>query len=169
MDRLGEGAVVREPDKPSAPDTANRDWTEVKKKETVEEPPEPPKEPIYKQLLELIQSMWRASGTAVEVAQDINKMTLQERMAQQVKNEPLTYSDPKVKRTGCCTFSSPCASLSSGSDPIQNSPGGIHRIRCTTPLPPVADPPPPATASTRRSAHLPNPSSPHASAHAAQP
>jgi hypothetical protein len=27
-------------------------------------------------------------------------MTLQERMAQQVKNEPLTYSDPKVKRTG---------------------------------------------------------------------
>lgn len=100
MDRLGEGAVVREPDKPSAPDTANRDWTEVKKKETVEEPPEPPKEPIYKQLLELIQSMWRASGTAVEVAQDINKMTLQERMAQQAKNEPLTYSDPKVKRTG---------------------------------------------------------------------
>lgn len=66
----------------------------------MEEPPEPPKEPIYKQLLELIQSMWRASGTAVEVAQDINKMTLQERMAQQVKNEPLTYSDPKVKRTG---------------------------------------------------------------------
>ena len=62
MDRLGEGAIVREPDKPSAPDVANRDWTEVKKKDTVEEPPEPPKEPIYKQLLELIQSMWRASG-----------------------------------------------------------------------------------------------------------
>ena len=100
MDRLGEGAVVREPDKPSAPATANRAGTGVKKKETVEEPPEPPKEPIYKQLLELIQSMWRASGTAVEVAQDINKMTLQERMAQQGKNEPLTYSDPKVKRTG---------------------------------------------------------------------
>ena len=100
MDRLGEGAVVREPDKPSNPDAANRDWTEVKKKETVEEPPEPPEEPIYKQLLELIQSMWRASGSAVEVAQDINKMTLQERLAQQVKNEPLIYSDPKVKRTG---------------------------------------------------------------------
>ncbi|RZJ09183.1 MAG: hypothetical protein EON50_17795 [Acidovorax sp.] len=100
MDRLGEGAVVREPDKPSNPDAANRDWTEVKKNETVEEPPEPPKEPIYKQLLELIQSMWRASGSAVEVAQDINKMTLQERLAQQVKNEPLIYSDPKVKRTG---------------------------------------------------------------------
>jgi hypothetical protein len=100
MDRLGAGAIVREPDKPSAPDAPNRDWTAVKKKDTVEEPPEPPKEPIYKQLLEFIQSMWRASGSAVEAAQDINKMTLQERMAQQAKNEPLTYSDPKVKRTG---------------------------------------------------------------------
>ena len=90
---------MREPDKPSAADAANRDWTEVKKKDTVEEPPEPPPEPIYKQLLEFIQSMWRASGSAVEMAQDINKVTLQERLAQQVKNEPLTYSDPKVKRT----------------------------------------------------------------------
>jgi hypothetical protein len=33
------------------------------------------------------------------VAQDINKMTLQERLAQQVKDESLTYSDPKIKRT----------------------------------------------------------------------
>ena len=101
MDRLGEGAVVKTPDKPSAPDTPNRDWTEVKKKETVEDPPEPPKEPIYKQLLEFLQSMWRASGSAIELAQDVNKTTLQERMAQQARNdEPLTYSDPKVKRTG---------------------------------------------------------------------
>ena len=100
MDRLGEGAIVREPDKPSNVDTATRDWTETKKQDTVEEPPEPPKEPISKQLLEFIQSMWRASGSAVEAAQEVNKMTLQERMAQQVKNEPITYSDPKVKRTG---------------------------------------------------------------------
>ena len=101
MDRLGEGAVVKTPDKPSAPDAPNRDWTEVKKKETVEDPPEPPKEPIYKQLLEFLQSMWRASGSAIELAQDVNKTTLQERMAQQARNdEPLTYSDPKVKRTG---------------------------------------------------------------------
>lgn len=100
MDRLGQGAIVREPDKPSAPEVVNRDWTVVKKKDTVEEPPEPPKEPLYKQLLEHIQSMWRASGSAVEMAQEINKMTLQERLALQAKNEPLTYSDPKVKRTG---------------------------------------------------------------------
>ena len=101
MDRLGEGAIVKAPDKPSAPEAPNRDWTEVKKKDTAEEPPEPPKEPIYKQLLEFLQSMWRASGSDIERAQDINKTTLQERLAQQVKNdEPLTYSDPKIKRTG---------------------------------------------------------------------
>lgn len=99
LDRLGEGAVVRKPDKPSAPESLNRDWTEVKKKETTEEPPEPPKEPIYKQLLEFIQSMWRASGTAVDMAQEVNKTALQERLANQVRNEPLTYSDPKIKRT----------------------------------------------------------------------
>lgn len=100
MDRLGEGAIVKSPDKPSAPEAPNRDWTEVKKKETAKEPPEPPKEPIYKQLIEFIQSMWRASGSAIELAQDINKTTLAERLAQQVKNdEPLTYSDPKIKRT----------------------------------------------------------------------
>lgn len=100
MDRLGEGAIVKTPDKPSAPDTPNRDWTEVKKQETAKEPEEPPKEPIAKQLLEFLQSMWRASGSAVELAQDINKVTLAERMAQQAKDEPLTYTDPSVKRTG---------------------------------------------------------------------
>ena len=103
MDRLGEGAIVKTPEKPSDPDTPNRDWTLSEDKKEVEDaaPPEPPKEPIYKQLLEFIQSMWRASGTAIEMAQEINKNTLQERMAQQVKNdEPITYSDPKVKRTG---------------------------------------------------------------------
>ncbi|MBY0410683.1 MAG: hypothetical protein K2Q97_11265, partial [Burkholderiaceae bacterium] len=72
----------------------------VKEKVAVEEPQEPPKEPIYKQLLEFIQSMWRASGSAIELAQDVSKMTLQERMAQQVKNDVVTYSDPSVKRTG---------------------------------------------------------------------
>lgn len=103
MDRLGEGATVREPDKPSsAPETPNRDWTETKKQETVKEPEEPPKEPISKMLLEFIQSMWRASGSAVEMAQEMNKTAQQERQAQQEQqkeNPPLTYADPKVKRT----------------------------------------------------------------------
>ena len=100
MDRLGEGAIVRQPDKPSAPDVENRDWTEVKKKETAEEPPEPPKEPIYKQLIEYIQSMWRASAMAVEQAQEVSKADDVARNKMQVRDEPLTYSEPKVKRTG---------------------------------------------------------------------
>ena len=101
MDRLGEGAIVKTPDKPSAPESPNRDWTEVKKQEVVQEPEDPPKEPLYKMLIEFVQSMWRASGSAVELAQEINKTTLAERMAQQVKDDQsLTYSDPKIKRTG---------------------------------------------------------------------
>ena len=61
----------------------------------------PPPPPLYQQLLEFIQSMWRASGSAVEVALEVNKTTLAERIAQQARDdEPLTYSDPKVKRTG---------------------------------------------------------------------
>ena len=91
--------MVREPDKPSAPDATNRDWTEVKKKDTVEAPPEPPKETIYKQKLELIQSMWRASGSAVEMAQEVIKVSLLVCLAEQGKKEDLTYSDPKIKRT----------------------------------------------------------------------
>ena len=100
MDRLGEGAIIKAPDKPSAAEAPNRDWTEVKKQDTVKEPEEPPKEPIYKQLLELLREMWRASGSAIELAQDINKITLSERMAQQAKNEPLIYGDPSIKRPG---------------------------------------------------------------------
>lgn len=101
MDRMGEGAIIKAPDKPSAPDSPNRDWTETKKQETVKEPEEPPKEPIYKQLLEMLREMWRASGSAIELAQDINKMTLSERMSLQAKNdEPLTYTNPSVKRAG---------------------------------------------------------------------
>lgn len=100
MDRLGEGAIIKTPEKPSNPDKANRDWTEVAEKKAAEPPPDPPKEPIYKQLLEFIQSMWRASGAAVEMAQDVNRTTSAERLAQQAKNEPVTYADPTVKRTG---------------------------------------------------------------------
>lgn len=99
MDRLGEGAIVKTPEKPSDPDQANRDWTEVAEKKELKAPPEPPKEPLYKQLIEFIQSMWRASGSAIELAQDVNKTTLAERLAQQANNEPLTYADPKVKRS----------------------------------------------------------------------
>src|SRR6218665_1219355 len=61
------------PDKAGPPDLPTHDGAAVKKKGPLQDPPEPPKEPIYIQLLELIRSMWRASGSAVEMAQGINK------------------------------------------------------------------------------------------------
>ena len=100
VDKIGEGRTVREPEKPSAPDTENRDWTlaeEVKQKEEVEEPP---KEPISKQLIEFIQSMWRASAQAVEQAQEVSKSEDLLQNKQSARNEPLTYSEPRIKRTG---------------------------------------------------------------------
>ena len=101
-DRLGEGAIVREPDKPSTPDKSHADWTatEAKKKEEAEKAAEPPKETISKQLLEFIQSMWRASSMAVDMVEEANKTAQKQNTAQQVREQPLTYSDPKVKRTG---------------------------------------------------------------------
>ena len=100
VDKIGEGRTVREPEKPSAPDIENRDWTlaeEVKQKEEVEEPP---KEPISKQLIEFIQSMWRASAQAVEQAQETSKSEDLLQNKQTARNEPLTYSEPRVKRSG---------------------------------------------------------------------
>jgi hypothetical protein len=103
-DRLGEGSVVREPTKPSAPDEENRDWTlPIEKKDKPSEAEAPPKDPpLHQVMLEFIQSMWRASASAVEVAQAVHKTALQEQQAQQVKDEQQspTYADPKVKRTG---------------------------------------------------------------------
>ena len=77
MDRLGEGAIVKTPEKPSNPDQANRDWTEGTEKKNLKTLPEPPKEPqLYKVMIEFIQSMWRASGSAIEMAQNVNQTTL---------------------------------------------------------------------------------------------
>ena len=100
VDKIGEGRTVREPEKPSVADSENRDWTlaeEIKQKEEVEEPP---KEPISKQLIEFIQSMWRASAQAVEQAQEVSKSEDVLQNKQSARNEPLTYSEPRIKRTG---------------------------------------------------------------------
>lgn len=103
-DKLGEGSVVRGPTKPSAPDQENRDWTlPIEKKDKPQETEEQPKDPpLHQVMLEFIQSMWRASASAVDVAQDVHKTAQQERLAEQPKDEPQSpiYSDPKVKRTG---------------------------------------------------------------------
>lgn len=93
-------AGVHAPDKPSAPREPYRDWTiQARSAGTPQQTPEPPPEPIYKQLLELIRSIWRASGSAVEVAQDMERATLPERIAQQQRDQTPTYTDPKIKRT----------------------------------------------------------------------
>jgi hypothetical protein len=44
--------------------------------------------------------MWRASAMAVEQAQEVSKADDVARNKLQVRDEPLTYSEPKVKRTG---------------------------------------------------------------------
>lgn len=96
-DALGGGAVPRGPDRPSAPESPNRDWTMVRKQETAEEPPPPPKEPISKQLLEFLREMWRVSGAAiVEASEEAAKAS---QRAPNPVQEPLTYSDPKIKRS----------------------------------------------------------------------
>ena len=98
-DRLGEGAIVREPDKPSVVDQSNRDWTAVEEKKQVEEVEEPPKEPLHKMLIEHFQSLWLASARVVDNAQQVNQTDEAERNKLIVKDEPLTYSEPTTKRT----------------------------------------------------------------------
>ena len=99
-DRLGQGAIVREPDKPSNTDQANRDWTlpEPEKAKEAKKAEEPPKEPLYKQLVELVQSMWRASAQAVDHAQESSKSEDLLQNKQTARSEPLTYSEPRIKR-----------------------------------------------------------------------
>lgn len=97
-DYIGGGVVPSGPDKPSAePETPNRDWTTVRKQATAEEPPEPPKEPISKQLLEFLQAMWRAGAAAIlEATEEATKAA---NKPANLTQEPLTYSDPKVKKS----------------------------------------------------------------------
>ena len=98
VDKLGEGRTLREPEKPSVADAENRDWTlaeEIKQKEEVDEPP---KEPISKQLIEFIQSMWRASAQAVDQAQEASKSEDLLQNKQSARSEPLTYAEPRIKR-----------------------------------------------------------------------
>lgn len=103
QDFVGAPQGARGPDNtPSAPaETPNRDWTTVRQKETVKEPEEPPKEPISKLLMDNLQSLWRASSSMVDLAEE------QQRLAQKALasgqgsdlNAPVVYSDPsKVKR-----------------------------------------------------------------------
>lgn len=78
------------PDRPSGPnEAAPKDWTEKPKAEE-EKPPEPPKEPISKKLLEFLQSLWRAGGNAIDVAQTGNLLLNPPKEA----DSPVVYDDP---------------------------------------------------------------------------
>jgi hypothetical protein len=83
------------PEQPSGPtDTAPKNWTEKPKVEE-EKPPEPPKEPISRKLLDFLQSLWRAGGNAIDVAQSGNLVLNPPKEA----DSPVTYADPSAKKT----------------------------------------------------------------------
>ena len=81
--------------------TSPKDWTiQRPKPEKVEFPPP---EPISKMLLEFVQAMWRASGSAVEIAQAQNQSTQVNRnnpnaAPGELAKENLTYSPSKIKK-----------------------------------------------------------------------
>ncbi|WP_239467189.1 hypothetical protein [Rhodoferax koreensis] len=83
------------PDQPSTTsDAPSKDWTE-KVKAAEDKPPEPPKEPISKKLLDFLQTLWRAGGQAIDVVENTNQVLNKPKAS----DEPLTYSDPSVKKS----------------------------------------------------------------------
>ena len=81
--------------------TSPRDWTI--QRPVPEKVEEPPPEPLYKLLLEFLQSMWRASGSAIEIAQAQNQnLPLNQNNPNatpgQLAKENLTYSPGKIKK-----------------------------------------------------------------------
>ena len=81
--------------------TSPRDWTI--QRPVPEKVQEPPPEPLYKLLLEFLQSMWRASGSAIEIAQAQNQnLPLNQNNPNatpgQLAKENLTYSPSKIRK-----------------------------------------------------------------------
>ena len=81
--------------------TGPRDWT-IQRPEP-EKVEIPPPEPISKLLLEFLQSMWRASGSAIEIAlvQNQNLQINQNNpnaTPGQLAKENLTYSPSKIQK-----------------------------------------------------------------------
>lgn len=73
--------------------TGSKDWT-IQRPEP-EEVEEPPPEPISKMLMDFLKSMWRASGSAVELAQMQQPPAV---VTGQVASENITYSPSKIKK-----------------------------------------------------------------------
>ncbi len=83
------------PDQPSSTtDAPSKDWTE-KQNAAEAKPEQPPPEPISKKLLDFLQTLWRAGGQAIDVADEANKVLNPVKAA----DSPLTYTDPSVKKS----------------------------------------------------------------------
>ncbi len=81
--------------------TSPKDWT-IQRPEP-EKVEIPPPEPISKMLLEFVQAMWRASGSAIEIAQAQNRNAQVNQnnpiaAAGQLAKENLTYTPSKIKK-----------------------------------------------------------------------
>lgn len=75
--------------------TGSKDWT-IQRPEP-EQVEEPPPEPISKMLMDFLKSMWRASGSAVEMAQAQVQQPPAVAMGQ-AASENITYSPSKIKK-----------------------------------------------------------------------
>jgi hypothetical protein len=87
------------PDTPvPAAQISNTDWTVtatgVEKSDQTEKTENPPPKPMYMKLIEHLQAMWRASGNAVEVVDELSKTVNPAKLVQPT----LVYPDPKLKK-----------------------------------------------------------------------
>ena len=107
-DKIGQGAQSLGPDRPVDKDVQNLDWTqrvETSAEAQKAQEEEVQKEPISKMLIEHVQSLWRASGMAVEKMVEAQQGEQVQEVHQKVQaaresSENLTYEDIAVKRTG---------------------------------------------------------------------
>ncbi len=76
--------------------TSPKDWTI--QRPAPEKVETPPPEPISRLLLEFLQSMWRASGSAIEMAQAQN-LNNPSAVPGQLARADLTYSPGRIKKS----------------------------------------------------------------------
>lgn len=110
VNKIGEGAKTENSVYTSVPDplrrgtesaTIPKDWT-IKRPEP-EKVEDPPPVPISQLLLEFLQAIWRASGGAIEPAQNPNQNLLLNQhnpnaRAGDLVKEDLTYAPSKIKK-----------------------------------------------------------------------
>lgn len=99
VDAVGQGAgALRAEVTADADRGVQRDWTTQPETAPAEKPPDPLPEPISKQLLEFLQSVWRAGASAVEISDEQKQANGRNRNQAMGAEQPLTYAPPKVKR-----------------------------------------------------------------------